>query len=108
MTAWTPLPVWTPEVRMAGGAYTPEGWAALDSETANARIEHAKELREKADAAQARGSLTAGTLHALLGNAVLRAEHAQTHCTNSGQLRTECTTCDHTRQLALIARGTVA
>lgn len=30
-------------------------------------------------------------------------ERNRTHCTNSGMPRTECDTCDHSRQLALLA-----
>lgn len=101
-TTITPLPEWTPTVRMTVLGFTREQWAVIDSENVNRRIGILDELRAAADRNAGPGGWT------YFAGAVKRAERAllraMTYCTNSGQLRTECTTCDHTRQLALMAR----
>ena len=95
---FAPMPVWTPEIRMTALGLTREQWAIEDSETVNRRIGQLAELRE---AAARPGSF------ALLARSAARLEETlrrnQTHCTNSGMLRTECDTCDHAHQLALLA-----
>ncbi|MFE4583003.1 hypothetical protein [Streptomyces chartreusis] len=95
-----PFPTWTPQSRTNGaGHFTREQWAIVDSETANARQARAGELRETVAAAEREGRATVRMLRNALNRAAYVAERALTYCTNSGMLRTECDTCDHTRQL---------
>lgn len=101
-TVFTPLPIWTPEVRMTALGFTREQWAVKDSDTANRRIDLVAELRARAEEAERAGRPTAGMLRRALSRAVASAERAQTRCINSGLPRTECDTCDHRRQLALM------
>jgi hypothetical protein len=105
LPAFTPLPVWTPQLRMTALGFTAEQHAIVDSETANRRIAMVTELRDRAETAERDGSPTAGMLRTMLERAVASAQRAQTRCTNSGALRTDCTTCDHSRQLELLAQA---
>jgi hypothetical protein len=100
---FTTFPVWTPSERIVCGLVTQEQRAAEDSDTVNARIAAVRELDVRLAEAETDGRPTANMIRRSLARAVASAEHAQTHCTNSGTLRTECTACDHTRQLALLA-----
>lgn len=98
-----PMPTWTPEVRMTALGLTREEWAVVDSETVNRRIGQLAELRGRLAGAEADGRPTAGMLRRSLVRLEETLERNTSRCTNSGALRTECTTCDHTRQLALLA-----
>ncbi|MGR3875763.1 hypothetical protein ACUXZZ_45340 (plasmid) [Streptomyces graminifolii] len=96
------LPTWTPTVRTNGlGHFTPEQWALEDSATANRRSAMAAELADAVAAAERDGRATLGMLRRSLVRAIASAERAQVYCTKSGALRTECTTCDHSRQLEM-------
>jgi hypothetical protein len=97
------FPTWTPAERIVCGRVTKEQRAAEDSDTVNARLAAVRELRVRLAEAEAAGRPTANMIRRSLARAVASAEQAQTHCTNSGAARTECTACDHTRQLALLA-----
>lgn len=100
---FTAFPVWTPAERIVCGLVTKEQRATEDSDTVNRRIATVDELRTRLAEAEAAGRPTANMMRRSLDRAVASAEKAQTHCTNSGMARTECTACDHTRQLALLA-----
>ncbi|MFD8226881.1 hypothetical protein ACFV16_22220 [Streptomyces massasporeus] len=95
---FAPMPVWTPEVRMTALGMTREQWAVVDSETVNRRISQLAELREAAARPGSFGSLARSAARL---EETLRRNQAR--CTNSGMLRTACDTCDHSRQLALLA-----
>ncbi|MFI7415280.1 hypothetical protein ACIBU0_42270 [Streptomyces sp. NPDC049627] len=100
----TPFPTWTPQTRTNGaGHFTREQWAIVDSETVNERQARVEELREAVAAAERDGRATVRMLHSALNRATHVAERALTYCTNSGMRRTECDTCDHTRQLRMMA-----
>ncbi|MFK0159066.1 hypothetical protein ACIQVK_44230 [Streptomyces sp. NPDC090493] len=96
----TPFPIWTPQTRTNGaGHFTREQWAIVDSETVNERHARLQELRETVAAAEREGRATVRMLRAAVNRAAHVAERSLTFCTNSGMLRAECATCDHTRQL---------
>ncbi|MEV6680682.1 hypothetical protein AB0N09_28030 [Streptomyces erythrochromogenes] len=84
---------------------TPQGWAMRDSETVNSRIS----LYEDAVRAHHRAACEGRTdrLAALIARSVAQLEETLTKnmavCTNSGTPREECTTCDHSVQLAALA-----
>ncbi|MEV8344486.1 hypothetical protein [Streptomyces niveus] len=100
----TPFPTWTPQTRTNGaGHFTLEQWAIVDSKTVNERQARVEELRETVAAAERDGRATVGMLHRALNRAAHVAERALIYCTNSGMQRTECSTCDHTRQLRTMA-----
>ncbi|MFF8942869.1 hypothetical protein ACF1A5_11470 [Streptomyces sp. NPDC014864] len=69
---------------------TPLGWAIEDATTANDRMRMTEELIERVKAG------TVSERMALrLPNMIRRARKAETHCTVSGMVRTECDTCQH-------------
>jgi hypothetical protein len=103
---FAPMPVWNPERPTYGpGFLTREQWAVEDSLKVNERIRQLGELREASDRLTATGR--SGHMVISLDRMAARLEGTlernRTHCTNSGMLRTECDTCDHTRQLTLMA-----
>lgn len=103
MTQTTAFPVWIPAERLTfTGLFTAEQQAIADSETVNSRLAAVEELRARLADAETEGRATAGMLRRSLARATNIVEHSLTHCTNSGALRTECTTCNHTRQLDLL------
>jgi hypothetical protein len=95
---FTQMPVWTPAIRRTALGLTREEWAVVDSEKVNERIARLAEMRE---AAARPGSF--GPLARMADRLAETLRRNRTHCTNSGKLRTECDSCDHTRQLALLA-----
>ncbi|MFD5856121.1 hypothetical protein [Streptomyces chartreusis] len=104
----TLFPTWTPQTRTTGGGqFTREQWALVDSETTNARHARLDEMRAVVAAAEREARPTVGMLRRALHRAAQVADRSLTHCTNSGALRAECDTCDHTRQLRELAALTV-
>lgn len=99
----TRFPAHSAEVVMTALGFTRQGRAMQDTATVNGRIDLLDEAIVRHRRAIADGAPTA----AMLGRAVERltasASRAMVRCTNSGAVRTECRTCDHSRQHAALA-----
>ncbi|MEV8544376.1 hypothetical protein [Streptomyces sp. NPDC051572] len=97
------FPAHSAEVVMTVLGFTQQGWAQRDTATVNRRIDLLDEAFNRHRQAIEDDAPTAPMLGRAVAQLTLSVSRAMVRCTNSGAVRTECRTCDHTRQLAALA-----